>query len=119
MRGLIASCLAASLLAAGVAMAQSHDAPSSAARVLLDQARYWRTQNQLDKADEAVRRLLLLEPDNPDALAMQAEIASQRGDRTAAQAALSRLRQVDPTGQLISGAEQAVRLGAIDPAGLA
>ncbi len=111
--------LAGSAFAQGPAPAPAPAPTSPAAHVLLDQANYWRSQNRLDQADLAVKRLLLLEPDNPDALAMAAELASERGDATAARAALAKLRQINPSDQRIASVERALAVGAIDPAGLA
>jgi predicted Zn-dependent protease len=110
--------LAALLALASGAHAQT-DATSTAARVLLDQANYWRAQNQPDQAASAVQRLLQLEPQNPGGLALRAELAAERGDRAAAQAALAALRQVQPDNPRIPAIELAIRAGSIDPAGLA
>ena len=93
--------------------------PSAAAKVLLDQANYWRAQNRSQDAERALDRLLLLEPDNAEALALLAQLQAERGDRAAAQASLTRLRAVRPDDPRIAAAEQAIRLGSIDPAGLA
>jgi len=94
-------------------------APANAVQVLMDQANFWRLQNDPARAQRALDRLLALDPRNPDALALQAQVAAERGDRTAAQAALAKLRQVRPDDPRIGAAEQAVRLGQIDSAGLA
>jgi tetratricopeptide (TPR) repeat protein len=94
-------------------------ASSAAAKVLLDQANYWRTQNRSQDAERALDRLLLLEPDNTDALALMAQLQAERGDRVAAQASLTRLRAVRPDDPRVAAGEQAIRLGSIDPAGMA
>jgi len=93
--------------------------PANAVQVLLDQANFWRLQNDPAQAQRALDRLLAQDPRNPDALALQAQIDAERGDRTAAQAALAKLRQVRPDDPRISATEQAIRLGQIDSAGLA
>ena len=112
------------LALAGAAQAQPANAPadagmSAAAKVLLDQANYWRSQNQPENAERALDRLLRVEPDNPDALALQAQIQAEGGNRSAAQATLSRLRSLRPEDPRIAAVEQAMRVGSIDPAGLA
>jgi cellulose synthase operon protein C len=93
--------------------------PSAAAKVLLDQANYWHAQNRPQDAERALDRLLLLEPDNADALGLVAQLQAERGDRAAAQASLTRLRAVRPDDPRIAAAEQAIRQGSVDPAGLA
>src|SRR4051812_40475022 len=64
-------------------------APNVAAKVLLDQANYWRAQNRLQDAESALERLLLLEPDNAEALVSLTQLQAERGDRAAAQASLT------------------------------
>ena len=91
----------------------------AAAKVLLDQANYWRAQFHLDQAEQAIRRLLRLEPDNPDALAMLAEFQAERGDRIGAQATLARLQAVRANDPRIAAVQQAIRRGRIDPVKLA
>ena len=98
---------------------RSEVAPSAAAKVLLDQANYWRAQGRSQDAESALQRLLLLEPDSVEALGLLAELQAERGDRAAAQASLTRLRAVRPGDPRVAAAEQAICLGSIDPAGLA
>ena len=108
--------IAALLIMLGhAAQAQSNPA----AKVLLDQANYWYAQNRPEDAERALDRLLRLDPDNPDALGLLAQLQSQRGDRTLAQATLAHLRAVRPNDPQIAIVEQAIRVGSIDPAGLA
>ncbi|MBN8904339.1 MAG: tetratricopeptide repeat protein, partial [Rhodospirillales bacterium] len=93
--------------------------PSAAARVLLDQAQFWTTQNQPDQAEGALQRLLRVEPDNPEALGLLAQLQAGRGDRARAQATLARLRAIRPGDPRIPAVEQSIRLGSIDPGALA
>ncbi len=93
--------------------------PSQAAKVLLDQANYWFSQNRTDDAERAVGRLLRLEPDNPDGLALLAQLQAQRGDKAHAQATLNHLHDLRPDDSRIANVEQAIRVGSIDPQGLA
>jgi cellulose synthase operon protein C len=97
------------------AQAQSNPA----ARVLLDRANYWYAQNRPEDAEHALDRLLQLDPDNADALGLLAQLQSQRGDRTLAQATLAHLRAVRPDDPQITTVEQAIRAGSTDPGGLA
>jgi Tfp pilus assembly protein PilF len=93
--------------------------PSQAAKVLLDQANYWFSQNRPDDAERALDRLLRLEPDNPDGLALLAQLQAQRGDRAHAQATLAHLHDMRPDDPRIASVQQAIRVGSIDPQGLA
>lgn len=94
-------------------------ADPAALKVLLDQARFWQLQNQPARALEALRRALLLDPSNTDALGLAAQIEAARGERAAAVRDLARLRDLRPTDPRIVQVEQALRVGPIDQAGLA
>src|SRR4051794_37457940 len=93
--------------------------PSQAAKVLLDQANYWFSQNRPDDAERALDRLLRFEPDNADGLALLAQLQAQRGDRAHAQATLNHMHDMRPDDPRIAYVEQAIRVGSIDPQGLA
>jgi cellulose synthase operon protein C len=99
--------------------ASNRTASSPAARVLLDQANYWYAQNRPEEAEHALDRLLQLEPDNPDALGLLAQLQAQRGDRTKAQATLARLNTLRPNDPRIATVQQAIKVGSLDPTGLA
>ncbi|MGE4047353.1 MAG: cellulose synthase subunit BcsC-related outer membrane protein [Acetobacteraceae bacterium] len=88
--------------------------PNAAAKVLLDQANYWYEQRQPEEAQQAIDRLLRLDPTNVSALAMQAQLQAERGERTAAQATLAKLRTLQPDSPRIAAIEQAIRFGSID-----
>jgi Tfp pilus assembly protein PilF len=108
--------LAALLLAcAGGVQAQI----GPAGKVLMDQANYWYAQNKPEEAAGALDRLLRLEPDNPDALGLLAQLQAMQGDSAKAQATLAHLRKVHAEDRNIPRAEQAIRVGSIDPGALA
>ena len=113
------AALLLAVLAATPAAAQAPPVSADAARVLLDQANFWMTQNQPEQAQLALERLLRLEPRNADALALQAQLQADRGDRGGALASLALLRQLRPDDPRLAGIEQTLRAGTIDPAGLA
>ena len=92
---------------------------AAAAKVLLDQANFWRAQNRPDEAERAVDRLLRLEPDNLDALAVLAQLQAERGDRDRCPGAARSAAAARPNDPRIAAVEQAIRLGNIDPNGLA
>ncbi len=124
--GAVAAVAAALLGPAGAAHGQTaapHPHPAAAApgatTVLLDQARYWQQQNQPDRALAALNRALLLDPHNPEALALAVEIHIADGDRAAAAGALAALRAARPADPHIPGLVAALRIGPIDTNGLA
>ena len=87
---------------------------ADAIRVLLDQANYWRSKDQPQRADEALSRVLALDPKNPDGLAAQAQAAAERGNQQAAQAALAKLSAVRPDDPRIASIQQVLRAGPMD-----
>ena len=107
------------------AWAQPSPSPSSqsgtadAIRVLLDEAGYLRSTNQPQKADEALDRVLSLDPRNPDALALKAQAATEAGNPAVAQATVKTLQDVRPDDPRIDGILQAIRMGSLDRAALA
>jgi tetratricopeptide (TPR) repeat protein len=104
---------------AALPAAPADPAPSApvddALSVLLRQATYWRDQNNPPRAIEAAQRALSLSPNNPKALAIMAEVQASTGNITEAQQTLSLLQQTHPDAPEIHQAQQAVRVGAIDP----
>jgi tetratricopeptide (TPR) repeat protein len=88
-------------------------------RVLLDQSAYWRSKNEDKLADEALSRVLALDPNNIDALAMQAQAAADRGDKQTANQALAKLKAVRPDDPRIASIQQALQIGPIDQSALA
>jgi tetratricopeptide (TPR) repeat protein len=93
--------------------AASTGAGSAAVAVLLEQANYWRNQQQYDQAIESLKRALALEPRNADALALTGMIEADRGNRSVAENALTRLRATAPGDPRIDKIDQALRVGAI------
>ena len=85
-----------------------------AVRVLLQQARYWRSQYQPERALTAINRALRLDPKNADALALLTETQSERGERGAAQSAYDQLRQVAPNDPKLGAIDQALRMGKVN-----
>ncbi len=87
-------------------------------RVLLDQSAYWRTKSETKLADEALSRVLALDPGNVDALAQQAQAAADKGDRKTAQDALTRLQVARPDDPRITSIQQSLRVGPVDQSAL-
>ncbi len=88
-------------------------------RILLEKAYFWRSQYQLDRAAESLSRVLQLDKDNADALAMLAPIQAKLGLTAAAQDSLTHLRRAHPNDPQIASAEQSLRIGELDQAQLA
>jgi tetratricopeptide (TPR) repeat protein len=86
---------------------------NGAVAVLMERANFWRNQTQYDQALESLNRALALEPNNADALAMVGQIQADRGNRQAAEAALSRLRRAAPGDPRIDKIDQALKVGPI------
>lgn len=88
-------------------------------RVLLDQAAYWRSKNETALADEALTRVLALDPANVDALAAQAQAAVDRSDKPGARTALGKLQAARPDDPRIASIRQSLDAPPIDRAALA
>jgi cellulose synthase operon protein C len=93
--------------------------PVGALAVLLQQAAYWRDQNNPPRAMEAVQRALLLSPNNARALAILAELQASAGNTADAQKTLQLLQSTNPNAPDIHQAQQAVKVGQISPDALA
>ena len=91
---------------------------SDVIRVLLDQSAYWRTKSETKLADEALSRVLALDPGNVDALAQQAQAAADKGDRKTAQDALTKLQAARPDDPRITSIQQSLRIGPVDQSAL-
>ena len=59
-------------------------------------------EDRPDEAQSALDRLLRAEPDNPEALALLAQLQARKGDRSGAQATLAHLRPIGRTPPLPS-----------------
>ena len=107
------------------AIAQPAPSPSTqsgtadAIRVLLDQANYWRSKDVPARADEALSRVLSLDPRNVDALALQAQAAADRNNQQQARASLAKLQAVRPDDPRIASIQAALQAGPLDSAAIA
>ena len=101
------------------ASAQSSASTNPAVVVLMERASFWRNQTQYDQALESLNRALALEPNNADALAMVGQIQAERGNRTAAESALTRLRKASPSDPRIEKIDQTLKIGPIPQEALA
>ncbi len=124
-RTLLLATVASTAMQAPAARGQLSPSPSAqsgtsdAIRVLLDQGTYLRGKNQPRKADEALDRVLSLDPRNTDALALRAQTAAEAGDAPLAQTMLGRLVLIRPDDPRIDGIREAMQMDPSDKAGLA
>jgi Tfp pilus assembly protein PilF len=89
------------------------------AAILLNQANYWSAQGRPELAQQALDRLLSLEPNNPEVLASAVEVATQNGEGSTAETYLARLHQIAPGSPSANRAAAAMRAATVDPAALA
>ncbi|WP_338662840.1 tetratricopeptide repeat protein [Pararoseomonas sp. SCSIO 73927] len=87
--------------------------------VLIDQANFWSAQGRPELAQQALDRLLTVDPNSPDVLLAAAEVAAQNGDRATAEVYVARLRQIAPDSPQRAQAELALRAASVDQAVLA
>ncbi|MCR0982470.1 tetratricopeptide repeat protein [Roseomonas populi] len=84
--------------------------------VLIDQANFWSAQGRPELAQQALDRLLTVDPNSPDVLLAAAEVAAQSGDRATAEVYTARLRQIAPDSAQRAQAELALRAASVDQA---
>ncbi|MCX8134008.1 MAG: cellulose synthase subunit BcsC-related outer membrane protein [Roseococcus sp.] len=82
----------------------------AATEALLEQAAYWRQQNQPERALQALERVLAVEPEHLEALSAAVEAASQAGNTAAAQRHLAALRRLAPDDERSRRAEAQFQL---------
>lgn len=92
--------------------------PQNAARVLLDQAKYWRDQNP-GLAAESIDRLLAADPDNAEALVFKAQMAIDDRDPATAETLLLHVLAAHPDDWRAPMMLDALRTTPADPALLA
>jgi len=107
--------LAAGLALAGLAALTLPPAAQAAGdplKVLIDQGRYWQARGRGDLAEQAWKKVLSLEPNQPDALFGMGMVLADRKD-AGAQRYLERLRQAAPNYPRLG--ELGARLGETNP----
>ncbi len=97
----------------------AHAQDTRGVQALLDQANYWRLQNRPELVVRTLERVLAVDPRNADALAGAALAQAQSGNRSAAEAYLSRLRQVAPNDPRVAETDINVRAATVDQGALA
>jgi len=93
--------------------------PDSALQPLFDQAEFWQSRQRGDLAEETLKRVLVADPDNPEALYRLGLLALNDRDTEAANQWLAKLRAAAPNDPRIERLAQAKISDSIDSAGLA
>lgn len=103
------------LSAAVMLTAQQPAAPSRAAELLLGKARSLEARGRIDLAAQAWQQLLMIEPDQQDAIAGLARAAKMRGNDAEAAALLEKLRKANPVNPVIKQVEAMGKSGKRNP----
>ncbi|AIF47799.1 cellulose biosynthesis protein BcsC [Dyella japonica] len=102
------------------AMAQSHaPAPSPQMKQLLDSARVWQSKNRPDMARGIVEKALLIDPTQPDAMAMMGQIELSSNRPVEAGKWLQQLQKLYPTYPATLALADQYRLATTDKMALA
>ena len=98
------------LSATALLFAQQPAAPSSrAAELLLSKARALESRGRIDLAAQAWQQLLMIEPEQQDAIAGLARAAKARGNDAEAAVLVEKLRKINPANPAIQQVEALVR----------
>ena len=88
-------------------------AAESVEQVLLDKANYWRIKDRPDLAAESLKKLLEINPNNPEALYQFGVLSVQQNKTADAQRYLTKLQQVAPDSPHIADLQNAIRTGSV------
>jgi tetratricopeptide (TPR) repeat protein len=97
------------LSASALLLGQQTPAPSRAAELLLGKARSLEARGRIDLAAQAWQQLLMMEPEQQDAIAGLARSAKARGNDAEAARLVEKLRKVNPANPAIQQVEAVVR----------
>lgn len=102
----IKSALLLSGMVGFTAIAQA--APNDAAiNALFNQAKYWHEKSHDDLASESLKKVLMVDPENTQALYLMALWAQQRGNQQGAEQWRARLLKADPNSSLLQTLDNA------------
>lgn len=106
-------CLSGALFSGAMAHAASNDA---ALKALFDQANYWHEKSHDDLASESLKKVLMVDANNTQALYLMALWAQQNGDLQAAAQWRERLAKTSPGDASLQALDSAKQLAQV-PAG--
>ncbi|AYA05117.1 hypothetical protein D3Z09_00510 [Rahnella aquatilis] len=95
------------------------DTTNPAMKALFDQAAYWHERAHDDLAKDALHKVLLVEPDNAQALYLMSLYSMQSGDKTAASQWREKLAAASPDDPRLTSLNSAKAMQSIPPAQLA
>ncbi|AVF36379.1 cellulose biosynthesis protein BcsC [Rahnella sikkimica] len=95
------------------------DTTNPAMKALFDQAAYWHERAHDDLAKDALQKVLLVEPNNAQALYLMSLYSMQGGDKTAANQWRQKLSSVSPDDPRLASLNSAKAMQSIPPAQLA
>lgn len=95
------------------------DTTNPAMKALFDQAAYWHERAHDDLAKDALQKVLLVEPNNAQALYLMSLYSMQSGDKTAANEWRQKLSSVSPDDPRLASLNSAKAMQSIPPAQLA
>jgi hypothetical protein len=106
-----AALILAAVISAGAPVLGAHAADRALAAGLVRNAWYWQARGREDKAEEAWKRVLAADPDDPEALAAVAGGAARDGRIHEAQATLARLEKLNPGHPALAPLRRQIELG--------
>lgn len=95
------------------------DTTNPAMKALFDQAAYWHERAHDDLAKDALQKVLLVEPDNAQAMYLMSLYSMQSGDKTSANQWREKLSAVSPDDPRLASLNSAKAMQSIPPAQLA
>ena len=102
-------------LVASLAAAHVHAKQPTALESLTDQGRYWQSRGDFKRAAEVWEKLLVANPNNPDALYGLARVALNANDLARANNYLGTLRSTHPQSPLVPSLDQEIYLAQPGP----
>lgn len=119
--GFVLACFAGGAAAAqtmpssATSSAKNGAQSGSVTALLLQQARYWQRQGQLDQARASVKRALQVTPNDPDALLVEGELQAQQGDLDEARHTAAILSATAPASSQLEQLRSSIDSNSVNP----
>lgn len=101
-----------------LAMATSAWANDPALDSLIEQAKYWHEKSNLSLAQESIQKVLMVDPDQPDALYLMSLWAEERGDSAESELWKKRLEEAHPNAPQLQQLTRSKVLGQLSQSGI-